>query len=514
MQPPSSAAGGGTTTPTSANLTPSNNNNKKKTKTKNLKERRSSSDLAAVSDAASSYEEDEKATAAAASLSSWQPSIPSASALEEFLFPVLSTALLITSNTVGASMLVLPELAAAPGMAISTAVLVAAYLLNWMSGLCIAQVAIQQYEDSGQEVPSSFKEFAQEAQWMESASTVVSGISIFVNALVLAFDTTKAGQVLQGIVSTGTTGSTDGMSVSAMTMTMAWTVLMLGIVSTQSLTRLSQIASLLVVGVFVSFAGILLPGLAQVADPMAVLTSGPLPGQELHVLDSVLHMAPVFVTTLVYQNIVPTVTRLLGYDRTKVVTAISLGSFVPLCIYVAWCVAVLGGGIGGATTSSAAGGGALFALFSMVTVAGSSMGALMSLAEEFETLLLSNANPETGTSSEAKGDTFSWPSVALPSLLALGTCQFFADDISGALKVAGSFGSPLLYGLIPVAMAYSQQQRKQQQQQQGPLNTNAISHAADVLPGGMAGLGALGLGASALVGSELAATVSQAMVGS
>lgn len=405
-------------------------------------------------------------------------SMPTGNVLEEFVVPVLSTALLITGNTVGASMLVLPDLAAGPGMAISSSVLVGAYFMNLMSGLCIAQVAIQQHDSSGDEVPSSFKEFAQ-ANLFQSAASIVSGISIFVNSLVLAFDTTKAGEVL---------GSITGISTS---MVFPWAVIMLAIVSTQSLARLSQVASVLVVGLFASFAGLLLPGLANVHDPIAVLASAP-SNMEPDQISAVLHMAPVFVTTLVYQNIVPTVTRILGYDRTKVVSAITLGSFIPLCIYLAWCVAVLGGGI--STSMSGIGGGIdLFTVFSLVTVAGSSIGALMSLAGEFEILL-----------GQQKKDTFSFPSVALPSVVALGVCHLFADDISGALKVAGSFGSPLLYGIIPVAMAYMQKQR----QSPSPL-PERWAWSESVMPGGMAGLGFLGLGATGLVGSELVATVGQ-----
>lgn len=493
-----------------------------KTKKKKKEGERSTSDLAAFStssitraDSSSSFstffEDAWAATSAGAasgtsSSSSSNTIIPDASSfLEQFLLPVLSTALLITGNTVGASMLVLPELAAGPGMAISSGVLVCAYAMNWLSGLCIAQVAIRQHETSGDDVPSSFKEFAQAnlsfgtnkqgdhggEDDIFSAAAIVSGISIFVNALVLAFDTTKAGQVLESIMNNFLGISAAGAGDATQIMTYAWTALMLGLVSTLSLERLSQFASVMVVGLFVTFAGLLLPGLAQVSDPLAVLTSGPSTTNMMDsgLMESVLHMAPVFVTTLVYQNIVPTVTRILEYDRTKVVSAITLGSILPLFIYEAWCVAVLGGGI--STTSSD-----LFILFSIVTVAGSSMGALMSLSEEFEIIL--------GVPKDKEKDTFSFASVALPSVVGLGVCQLFADDISGALKVAGSYGSPLLYGLIPVAMAYLQQQQQRPVSPPTPSSTTT-----GVVPGGMAGLGVLGLGAMALIGSELTATASQ-----
>jgi tyrosine-specific transport protein len=395
--------------------------------------------------------------------------IPDPSLLEGFWLPVLSAACLITGNTVGASMLVLPDMAAGPGMGITSGILLGAYCFNLISGLAIAQVAIQQHESSGNDVPSSFKEFAEVNLPFASAANVVSGISVSINSLMLAFDTTKAGQIAASI---------SGLDVSSAIY--LWAAVFAAAVSTQSLGNLSRMASILVVGLFASFAGLLLPGLAHVTDPIAVLTSSP--AASVDVMESVLHAAPVVLTTLVYQNVVPSVTRVLDYDRTKTMTAIALGSFVPLIMYLAWCVVVLGGGI---TTGV---GGSLMTVFSLVTVAGSSLGALISLSEEFQMFL-----------GIEKGECFALPSVVLPAGIALLATGVFASDINDALKVAGSFGSPLLYGIIPVAMAWCQQQR---------VATSNTQSTPPLVPGGMVGLGALGLGAVGLVGSELTENLS------
>jgi hypothetical protein len=61
--------------------------------------------------------------------------------------------------------------------------------------------------------------------------------------------------------------------------------------------------------------------------------------------------------------------------------------------------------------------------------------------------------------------------VSLPAVLASVGCswmasQYFAEDLNGALKVAGSFGSPLLYGVLPVVRAYTQRQKVQKAAQQ------------------------------------------------
>ena len=77
-------------------------------------------------------------------------------------------------------MLVLPDVAAGPGMGITSGILCIAYLFNLISGLAIAQVAIQQHDTSGSDVPSSFKEFSEAT--LPSAANIVSGISVFCNA--------------------------------------------------------------------------------------------------------------------------------------------------------------------------------------------------------------------------------------------------------------------------------------------------------------------------------------------
>ena len=72
------------------------------------------------------------------------------------------------------------------------------------------------------------------------------------------------------------------------------------------------------------------------------------------------------------------------------------------------------------------------------------------------------------------------------------TAQFFANDLNDALKVAGSFGSPLLYGVLPVIMAFTQ--RKE-------LKENELSSLKNKMPA--ATLGLLGVASTGFVGNEL-----------
>lgn len=416
--------------------------------------------------------------------------------VEMTLLPIASTSLLITGNTVGAGMLILPELAARPGMAISMTIYTVAFLINLISGLLIAEVAISQHDTSGNEVPSSFKEFAEvnlpklgEKETASMTAILISGVSVLVNALVLAFNTAKIGdfgyESLQGIV------SSDMIS-------MSWVAGCIALVGTQSFSSLSTITSILVFGLFASFGGLLLPSIANMSSgPMDLLFA---PGTSSDVLGSASQLAPIVLMSLVYQNIVPTVTKMLDYDRTKSVAAITLGSFIPFCMYVAWTFGVLGGGLemdGGPLV------GPLMTLFTLTTIAGSSIGCVMSLAEEFDTFVKKQPTEESlqqeaANKSNSGDNKFSFVSVLLSVGCAGIALPAFADNLNGALEVAGSLGSPLLYGVLPVLMAYTQRQRRGNADslpQPPPLPQEFL------LPD--ASIGLLGVASTGFVGNEL-----------
>eukprot|EP00980_Cylindrotheca_fusiformis_P030460 scaffold24860_cov122-Cylindrotheca_fusiformis.AAC.1 len=404
---------------------------------------------------------------------SWRSSFP------EAILPVLSTSLMITGNTVGAGMLVLPELAAGPGMGISSSIFTGAFLVNLVSGLVIAEIGINQYANSGDDVPSSFKDFAEVNLNSHTAANVISCISMFVNAFVMAFNTVKVGDIGSDIV---------GGVLPSEAVSVAWVLGCAALVGTQTFTSLSAVASLLVTGLFISFGGLLLPGLAQMTmDPATIMSA---PGTSVDVLGSASELAPVVLMSLVYQNIVPTVTKILDYDRTKTAIAVSLGSFIPFLMYMAWTFAVNGGGI----QTSVGLDGPLITVFYLTTIAGSSIGCIMSLAEEIESFL----KPEVSDSAEATvADKFTLPAVMASVSCSWITAQFFADDLNSALKIAGSFGSPLLYGVLPVVMAFTQRQRNKLPSPQGQMP--------------VATLATLGVASTGFVGNEIIQSAGEAL---
>jgi tyrosine-specific transport protein len=396
---------------------------------------------------------------------------------ESFLFPVFSAAMLITGNMVGASCLVLPDVAAGPGLASTAGLFTSVYIVNLLSGLVLAEVAIKQKEASGDEVPSSFKEFAEGSLESPMAANAISGISVFVNTCVLAFELSRAGTVGSGVV---------GGHLDPNIMSMGTAGVLVALVATQSSSRLSNVASMFVTVLFVSFGAILIPGLAAVHDPVATLMA---PGSSTDWSASMGHAAPVILMSMIYQNIVPSVTKILNYDRAKTVSSIVLGSLIPLLMYLAWCYACLGGGI---DRSVGIGGGELMAIFSTVTLSGSSLACTMSLSEEIDNFVKPSDN------NESPSEGFQLPSVMLSVALPLSVALVYAggDDITQALSLAGSFGTPLLYGVIPAVMALNQREKSQGQQQ-------------DLVPG--FSLGVLGFASSGFIGEELMQRVGDMM---
>ena len=430
---------------------------------------------------------------------------------------VLSAAALVTGSTVGAGMLILPSLAAGPGFAISSTLFLAIYVVVLTSGLVIADIAINQHEISGNDVPSSFQEFAaatldSNQAWMANC---VSVIPVIVNSLVMIFDVVKAGEFGSSLLESSATGTAGPLasllplvdSVDPAMVSVAFLGFLGICLTTLTGSKLSSVASLCVSALLVAFGGLLLPGLAAVQDPMGTLLAPGTAGDEW--MASVTTAAPIVLTALQFQNVVPSITKILKYDRTKTVTAITLGSFLPLAMYVAWCYAVLGGGI---DTSGVA--GPLFTVFSAATLFGSSIGAAMSVTEEVETFVASSDDEvetdskppqlqlqEAGeTETPKKADVFSLPAVMLAlsvPLVGVMVCSDGTHDPSVALGIAGSFGSPILYGVIPAMMAMSQRKKI--------LSSDGADELAQPLvPGGLAGIGALGIAAAVYVGGGLA----------
>ena len=130
-----------------------------------------------------------------------------------------------------------------------------------------------------------------------------------------------------------------------------------------------------------------------------------------------------------YQNIVPSITKLLDFDRTKTFIA-------------------LGGGIDSSTASSA--GAAAFAAFSASALFVSCLTAVMSLAKDYESIFSSTVENDY----DFPLLQFSIPAVAASVIPPVAVALSFSrgGDVTAALHFNGAIIVPFLYGLLPIVL--------------------------------------------------------------
>ena len=372
---------------------------------------------------------------------------------------ILSCCLLITGNTIGASMMVLPSVASSVGLPHALGIIESIYFVNIISGLTISEVAIKQHE-MGCDAPVSFKDFVNEAV-DEGTGNIVAGLFIYMNWCIVSFDTSRFGEILhqQSLFS--------GFEPTALSF--AFCAVLSALVTSLSSEKISRIGATCTFVLFMTFGAILIPGLGSMQDPMITLAAPPsiIAGDVAPKLASV---APVFLSSMIYQNIVPTAVKLLSYDRFSTVLAIVVGSTTPVLMYLAYIFASLGGGIQTVDPH-------MVTTFAFVSLTGGCTTAILSLAEEFSSVIdevmgVKNdacelpTSPEeltTSLSSEGEASGISLPAVVLATMPPLTIAALYSNGSAfvDALKWAGTYGSPFVYGLIPAVLAYLQRKEEQ-----------------------------------------------------
>ena len=315
------------------------------------------------------------------------------------------------------------------------------YFYNLISGLLLADVAINLHESSDCEVPSSFKDFVDTALQSETAGNIMAGASLVYNSCFLAFGVVVAGNMV--------TSTFPGLGIDPSVGAGAFASMIALFAVTQTNAGLEKIANVAVLVLFSSFAALLLPSIANVSDPIGTVLA---PGTNPDGFSALAAACPLILSSLSYQNIVPSITKLLNFDRTKSTVAIAIGSFLPMAMYVAWCFAALGGGLSAVESNGV--GAAAFTTFTASALVGSCIPAAMSLAEETESLFSANSEDDDNCVMKNKFSPVSvGASMALPA--AVGVAFANGGDLTGALHFNGAFITPFLYGLLPIILYQS-----------------------------------------------------------
>ena len=420
--------------------------------------------------------------------------------------------------SIHAGTIVLPEVASGPGMFPSLLVFIGmfkhfntqflfsllqiffikgVYIVNVLSGIVIGELSIQQYENSKSPETSvgSFKALAEGMLDSEAGGIAIGWISIIINWCILAFGLKRAGSLVQPCL---TYFSSFFPSLDLNVIVGVIATFLASLVFIQSENELSHIASKAGTVLSASFIAVLVSGLMSMQEnPMFI------PGTESNTISAVCYAAPIFLTAMVYQNIVPIVAKLVDYDRFKLNSSLILGSGLPLMMYLGYCLATLGGGISLDASSSTSTLGAyvplLLNVFFYSAVIASTIACSISLCEEFQSLLASKDEIDPPQLNDPDIFTLSLPDdsntsisdklqstvyAIFPPFVAVALFSH-SDTFKDALSFAGSYFSPILYGILPVLLATKL----------GP-DTN--------IPGGKGTLAILGVSTIVFMGLQLA----------
>ena len=380
---------------------------------------------------------------------------------------VFGAASLVAGNMVGGGILAIPTVSSEAGFLPSSALLFSLWAANVGTGLLLGEVAAGAIRRGDDDV--SLRTLSRSALG-ESGAALTSALFASTNLLLMGAYVAKGGDTLFGGLAAGA---------DYVAPRVAYAVLMAGLVAAPA--AMERANNALVVAMTAALAALLVVAAPSV-DVGALLQSAP-PGPEL--AGALGHAAPVLISALVFQNVVPVIAKGFEGDSAKIREAVVLGSAAPLLAYVAFTASVLGRSGAAAAPGDLidaarglpddvqAAAAAAFSVFSVAAVTTSFVGAAVSQSEEIRGCVgkdddLANAAWTFGP----------------PLALALSGRDVFLP----LLSMTGGIANPFLFGLLPCFLAW--------RHRYGAPSDTAPD---ELLPGGRVGVSALGSGAGFLV---------------
>jgi len=387
---------------------------------------------------------------------------------------ILNAVALVTGTTVGAGVLALPATTAAAGFVPSTAALVGAWVFMCSTGLLFAEIAANLRKEEGMKT-QSLGILAMTDKLLGKAGAIPAGSAYMLihYALLVAY-IAGAGAIVS-----------DVLHLPKAAGPVLFTAVVGSVLSFGSNALIDQFNNAWVAAVVISFSALIV--LAVPAVNVANLSHAD--------YSAVSSSIPTMLVALVFHNVVPTVCQQLKYDRKAVTTAVVAGSAIPLVMFLIWNAVVLGIAPAGdplASLRSGSGGQTFSVLvntFSVSAIITSFTGFVIGLLGFFQDLSPSpttsitttgkakNAAPQAADST-AKASLQLYAAVLLPPMaiaIAGG-----GDIFNKAIDIAGLYGITVLFGILPVVMAWLQRS-----------SAGRRGDHDDFLPGGQLALGTL-----------------------
>jgi tyrosine-specific transport protein len=342
---------------------------------------------------------------------------------------VLGAAALVAGNTVGAGILALPVETAPAGVVPSLAALAATWVYSVLTGQMLAEVAIAAQQDAPPGAPPiSFVSLADNTlgPWGSAASV---SLQFFLQYVLQVAYTARGGDVIARLAH---------VPEPAGALIFTGSLALLCAAEELSPAVLNAGNGLLLVVLLLSFGALIADVVPHIdTDALLVANWSAIPGA-----------IPIVALSFVYHNIVPLTTRSCNNDGPSITRALVLGTAVPLAMYAAWEVAVLGSSSGAGNVDPLSSGGLMVEVFSLCAVSTSYIGFTLSLVD----MLL-----DTRLAAALRRASVPEPSLKAACIVAAAVPPCAAAIIEPgiflkALEVAGLFGALILCGVLPGAM--------------------------------------------------------------
>lgn len=295
---------------------------------------------------------------------------------------ILFATSLIVANTVGSSMLSLPEMTSKSGIVVPSVIFLGVYVLNLITSTFISEYSISLYEDgrSASEVPVSFKDIADES-FGPTVGTFVTTLTVLFNYCIIIFNIIRFGESVETLLPDSLVGPS--------TLSLGFAAALTALVANFSNVSLSKVTSFSVTVMLISFAGLVLPELPNTSWDTFIENSGGFmrtTEESTDLLCSFIISGPLIVQTMEIQKIVPSVTKLCNFDRGLTRAALFVGQSIPIIMYTSWISFVLGGGEADVMNGEGSA-GVLLPVFTIASILGCTIAGSMSLSEEFTSFL-------------------------------------------------------------------------------------------------------------------------------
>ena len=383
---------------------------------------------------------------------------------------LLGASVLVAGTAVGAGILALPQALSPAGVLPAATAITGSAIFSILTGLCVAEVAINTMCELGTGSGVSLGSMAKRTLGSFGSVSVVITYILLHYTLLVAY-TAKAGETLSSLATLDTLQAP-----------VVFALAVGGLCYGSSPKQLNTVNVVLVAGVIGSFLFLLASVAADQIHGVDMEAMYSL--SDWHVLTKSL---PVVALSFVFQNVVPVICSSLEGDRGKIRTAIISGISVPWIMFMLWTGTILVAAQSGdmastvgdpldAVRSQSQTNAILVDAFSLLAVTTSYIGFVLGLKEFLLEIL---------DMTVAKGNRIVYPLVVIPPLI---FAVNYPNLFYSALEFAGTYGVLLLFGIIPVAMVYSERYIE---------NTTLTRNT--LVPGGLPMLLVLGFAASAII---------------